>query len=276
MPKNKQKRKTNGTMASKADKYELYLKSVQEPEHEVNFVNRVYRSAYGKPAQILREDFCGTFAVCCEWVRGKAQRRAIGVDIDPEPLAWGKRHNLPKVAESAQSRIELLEDDVRSVRGPKADIVAAQNFSFCIFKTRDELRHYFRATHANLKNEGVLITDLLGGSESIEEDQEDVHKYNGFTYIWEQDRFDPITHGFKCHIHFRFKDGSELNRAFSYEWRLWSIPEMRELMVEAGFRRTEVYWEDTDSETGEGTDVYRRRSHAESDPVWIAYIVGIK
>ena len=77
-------------------------------------------------------------------------------------------------------------------------------------------------------------------------------------------------------IHFRFKDGSALSRAFQYDWRLWTLPEIRELLIEAGFERADVYWEGTDKETGEGTDVYRRREHAESDPAWIAYVVGVK
>jgi len=271
---NKKPRK--GSLASKADKYDLYLQSVQEPDHEVDLLNRVYKDAYGKPARILREDFCGTFAVCCDWVRGRPKRRAIGVDIDPEPLNWGRSHNLSQLSPKAQARIELIQGDVRTVHGPKADIVAAQNFSFCIFKTRDALRAYFASALQNLKTEGVLLLDMMGGSECLEEETEDVHKQKGFKYVWEQHRFDPITHNCTCFIHFRFKDGSELNRAFRYDWRLWTIPELRELLTEAGFRKTWVYWEGTDRETGEGNDIFRRREHAESDPAWIAYIVGVK
>ncbi len=268
--------KRNGTLASRADRYDLYLKSVQDPDHEVGFINKVYRQAYGRSPTILREDFCGTFAVCCSWVRNKPQRRAIGVDLDPEPLAWGRENNLARLPEPSQRRVDLMMEDVRAVRGPKADIVAAQNFSFCIFKTRDDLRKYFRAAYRNLCPKGVFVLDLMGGPETLEEDHEDVHRQKGFTYVWEQNRFDPITHDITCFIHFRFKDGSEMRRAFRYDWRLWTIPELRELLGEAGFRRIDVYWEDTDSETGEGNDVYRRREHAESDSAWIAYIVGIK
>jgi len=263
-------------MASKADKYDLYLQSVQEPDHDAWFLNRAYKDAYGRSAQTLREDFCGTFAVCCSWVRGRPKRSAIGVDIDTAPLDWGRRNNLAKLSSKEQARITLQQNDVRSVTGPKADIVAAQNFSFCIFKTRDALRTYFTSVYRNLKAEGVLLLDMMGGPESYEEDTEDIHKQDGFKYVWEQHRFDPITHHCTCFIHFRFKDGSEMKRAFRYDWRLWTIPELRELLSEAGFRETQVYWEDTDSETGEGNDVFRRRDHAESDPAWIAYIAGVK
>ncbi len=270
------KKRRKGTMASQADKYDLYLQSVQEPDHEAWFLNRVYKDAYGQPARVLREDFCGTFAVCCSWVRGRPKRSAIGVDIDPEPLDWGRRHNLARLSAKAQARVELRQDNVLEVKGTKADIVAAQNFSFCIFKTRDALRDYFVAARKNLKAQGVLLLDMMGGSESYEEEREDVHKQDGFKYVWEQHRFDPISHHATCFIHFRFKDGSAIKRAFRYDWRLWTIPELRELLAEAGFRKTWVYWEGSDPKTGEGNDVFRRRERAESDPAWIAYIAGVK
>ena len=59
-----------------------------------------------------------------------------------------------------------------------------------------------------------------------------------------------------CHIHFKFKDGSRIKKAFSYDWRLWTLPEIREVMEEAGFSNTRVYWEDEDEE-GEGSSSRR-------------------
>ena len=78
------------TLARRADRYDLYQQSVQEPEHEVKFFHRVYKAAFGCRPVVLREDFCGTFAVSCQWVASRADRTAVGVDIDPEPLAWGQ------------------------------------------------------------------------------------------------------------------------------------------------------------------------------------------
>ncbi len=43
-----------------------------------------------------------------------------------------------------------------------------------------------------------------------------------------------------CHIDFKFEDGSVQKRAFSYDWRLWILPEIREVLAEAGFRRSTV------------------------------------
>lgn len=269
-------KRTGVRLASLADRHDLYQKSVQSPEHEAWFFNRIYRANYKRSPVLLREDFCGTALVCCEWVKNKKDRRAYGVDIDPPTLDWGRKHNVSKLPEKAQERVSLVVDDARKVSGPKADIIAAQNFSFQFFKTRDELRKYFRAAYKNLAKDGVLILDMLGGPEVIEEDHQEIKKFKGYEYVWDQKSFDPITHRAMFAIHFRFPDGSEIRNAFQYDWRLWTIPEVRELLGEAGFKRADVYWEDTDSETGEGNDTYRRRESAQSDPAWVCYIVGVK
>jgi hypothetical protein len=270
------KRKRKGLTAKTADKYALYLKSVQSPEYEVEFFDRVFRKQFGRPAELLREDFCGAAAVCAEWVQGKAKRRAIGVDLDPEPLAWGREHLLSKLKPEAAGRVKLIEGDVRDVGGAKADIISSQNFATNYFYTREDLRGYFEAARKHLKREGILVLDCMGGSETYEDDSEEETEFKGFTYVWDNDDFDPITHRCRYFIHFRFPDGTEIPRAFRYEWRLWSIPEIRQLLAEAGFKESWVYWESTDRKTGEGNGVYRRRESAEADPAWVCYIVGLK
>jgi hypothetical protein len=77
------------------------------------------------------------------------------------------------------------------------------------------------------------------------------------------------------HIHFEFKDGSKLERAFTYHWRFWTLPELTELLAEAGFSRSHVYWEDED-EDGEGTGVYRARKRANNAGAWVAYVIAEK
>jgi len=274
----KTRRPNRPTIASRSDRYQLYLDTVQSPESDVDFFIRAYRSAYpgnGAPRD-LREDFCGTAAVCAEWVSRHRDNQALGVDLDPEPLAWGHEHIIDKLKPEQSARVDLREGDVLSCRGPKADVLAAQNFSFWCFKTRPELVTYLKRARANLKKEGVMVLDMMGGSEVMEEDHEDVRREKGFTYIWEQKRFDPISHDCEFRIHFRFRDGSRLQNAFSYSWRLWTLPELSELLAEAGFSSSSVYWEDEDSDTGEGNGVYRRRPKAPAEPAWVAYVVARK
>ncbi|CAN0593016.1 unnamed protein product, partial [Laminaria digitata] len=77
-------------------------------------------------------------------------------------------------------------------------------------------------------------------------------------------------------IHFRFPDKSEIKNAFVYEWRLWTIPEVRELLLEAGFDAVKIFWEGTDPDTGEGTGRYHEATQGDSDPAWTCYIAGVK
>jgi hypothetical protein len=262
-------------MADQADRYALYLRCVQEPSCEVEFFDRVYRAEFGRKPMVLREDFCGTAAICYEWVRGRRGRRAVGVDLDPEPLAWGVENLGATLTNEEQRRVILLREDVRHISPRKADVIAAQNFSFWVFKTRRQLGDYFRAALRNLEDRGVFVLDMAGGHATMKTGTETRRKHR-FRYIWDQAAFDPVTHDYLCHIHFRFDDGSELQRAFTYDWRMWTIPEVREVLLESGFDRADVYWEDTDRSTGEGNGHYRRRERGTSDPAWVAYVVGVK
>lgn len=278
----KNSKKTNSrvrkgpSLARNADKYELYQASVQCPDADIDFFALAYKKAYRRKPLVLREDFCGTAAVSCAWVTSNKRRRAIGVDLDPEPLQWGEERNVSQLKPGAQQRVTLHRGDVRTVRTEPADVVAAQNFSFYIFRRREDVIAYFRAARNSLGDQGILVLDVFGGPEAISEDRREKRRVSGFTYVWDQRRFDPITHECTFHIHFRFPDGSKLKRAFTYEWRWWSIPEVREMLAEAGFRSSHVYWEGTDKHTGEGNGVFRRRRHAPGDPAWVSYVVGIK
>ena len=265
------------TMADKADKFYCYQESVQEPEHEVEIFDLIYREAYGKKPLTLREDFCGTFAVCCEWVKSDKDRRAVGIDLCPETLGWGIENNLNKLDPSAKEKVEVLEKDVRSQTTPKVEILAAQNFSFWIFKTREEVVDYFRIAYGNLQDKGIMIMDMMGGKESYATDVTDkrtiVKGKDGFKYRWEQAYFNPVTSDCSFYIHFKFGDGSRMKRAFEYHWRFWTIPEVREMLAEAGFKKSLVYW---DVAPEDEEEKWSAVDEADNDDSWLCYIVGIK
>ena len=283
--KRRKQRKGNGarkngkrTLADRADKFLCYQQSVQAPEHEVEFFEQAFQEAFSRKPSTLREDFCGTFAVCCRWVASNKNRMAIGVDLCPETLQWGRDHNLSSLTPSQQRRVTLLEQDVRTENKPTVDVLAAQNFSFWIFKTRPEVIEYFRTAHANLNREGIMVMDMMGGGECYTvglTDKRQIKKGKaGFSYHWTQKRFNPVNHDATFYISFKFNDGSRLKRAFEYHWRFWTIPEVREMLAAAGFRETHVYWEQED-EDGEDTGIWERGEEAPSHPSWLAYIVAI-
>ncbi|TWU31587.1 class I SAM-dependent methyltransferase [Novipirellula artificiosorum] len=275
----KKNRKNKPSMAELADKFDCYQKSVQTPEHEVEFFEQAFRDAYHRKPYTLREDFCGTFAICCEWAKSDSKRTAVGTDLCSETLAWGREHNLAKLDQAQQSRVKILEQDVRKRNRPQVDVLAAQNFSFWLFKTRPEVIDYFKIARSNLKAEGIMVMDMMGGGECYTEEHVDKRTIKkgrkGFRYDWEQASFNPITADASFYIHFKFKDGSKLKRAFEYHWRFWTLPEVREMLAEAGFSETHVYWEIEEEEDEEETH-WERRESAGSDPSWICYIVAVK
>jgi hypothetical protein len=268
-------RSSRKTQAQQADRYVLYEKAVQQPDADIAFVRRVFKKRYGRHPRTLREDFCGTAVFAADWVKKSPENRAWGIDLDPVPLEWGRRHHVSKLTDEQASRLKLIEGNVLDVGHEPVDVTGAFNFSYFIFKTRDELRHYFEKARASLRDEGLLFLDAYGGGDSMNTSQEDRKIEGGFTYVWDQHAFDPITHDVTNFIHFKFPDGSRLRRAFRYDWRLWTLPEIQELLIEAGFSGTEVYWEGAD-EDGEGNGIFTLKEHAPDDPAWIAYIVGIR
>lgn len=265
------KGKKTALTAKTADRHALYQESVQAPEFEVDLAASYFERRVGRKALSLREDFCGTALLCAEWVRSHPSRTATGVDIDPDVLAWGVEHNITPLGDDAE-RVSLLEQDVREPGGEPHDVLMALNYSYFYFKTRDALRAYFEVAKSHLKPDGLFFLDLFGGWESQQELEEE-RKLKGFRYVWDQASYNPITAAFLGHIHFRFRDGSELKKAFTYDWRLWTIPELRELLNEAGFSHVEVLWEDED-EDGEGTGTYRPRKKVGNDPGFNAYLLA--
>lgn len=262
------------TMAETADIHELYEQSVQNVENEIEFLQTTFQQIRGRPGYLFREDFCGTASASCQWVRQGAEYKAIGVDIDPSVLEWGRKNRVAKLPPEDQARVSLLESDVLTVETPKVDLMAAFNFSYWIFEERATMLRYMRRCFDALKDDGVLFMDMFGGPESFEETREKT-KHDGFTYIWDQAEFHPVTNHMRCHIHFKFPDGSKLKKAFTYEWRLYTAPELRDLLLEAGFSKVTVYWEGED-EDGEGNGEFTPEADGEADLAWIAYIVAEK
>ena len=269
--------KSGALTALTADRHELYQHSVQNVEAEIDFIDAEYESIRGRKASSLREDFCGTGNTSVEWIKRRKTNTAVGLDIDQPTLDWGEEH-LAKLSDDERSRVQLLN---RTVLEPGdaggTDCVLAMNFSYWLFKTRDELRGYFKSVRDSIGKDGIFFLDHYGGSETMTETEEtkkiDAGGGRSFTYIWEQASYNPITGDMRCHIHFKFPDKTRMNKAFTYEWRLWTMVEIRELLSEAGFANVLVYWEGED-EDGDGNGEYEPTLEGEADPAFISYIVA--
>ena len=270
------KRHLDGNLtAKKADKYHLYQLSVQSPEPDIKFLKKVYRKARGKKALHFREDFCGTCLLTATWVNQGKQFTAESYDIDPEPLDWGHKYNLKPLGEPAERAIQR-EADVREPSLKKPDVRCAQNFSYWIFTKREEMLDYFSKCQKDLAKNGVFVLDVQGGPESITYMEEESELEHGFSYVWDQVEFWPVTSQAKMKIHFRFQDGTEINNAFTYNWRVWTIPELIELLNEAGFKKVDCYWEGTAADGESGNGIFKVTRKGTNDLAWVAYLVALK
>ena len=263
-------------MAVAADRHICYQLSVQAVDAEIDFIDDTFKDLRGRRPSLIREDFCGTAHSSCEFVSRRRTNRAFGVDLDRATLDWGLGHNAKKLTPAARKRVTLLQENVLTVRTEPVDCVLAMNFSYYCFKTRDEMRRYFKNVLRGLADGGIFFLDSYGGSDAHTECREKRKINKDFTYIWEQARFSPITGEMDCFIHFHFADGSKMNKAFEYTWRLWTLPEIREILAEAGFTRSTVYWEGTEEDTNEGNGEFEPAEYGDADPSWIAYIVAEK
>ena len=264
----------------------LYEASVQNVDTDLDFGKRVYSKHWKRTPLTVREDFCGTAKLAAHWVERNKKNEAWGVDFHQPTLDWGVKYNASDLNKEQKSRLHLICGDVLKAATPKVDLAFALNFSFCVFKQRETLRNYFQRVRKSLNTEGVFVMDIYGGTEAVTEKCDDIRKIPGFTtpdgvkisdfnYIWEQANYNPINHHTTCHIHFKVPCFGTITKAFTYNWRLWTLPELQEILLEAGFSKAEVYLHDFDDE-GESDETFRLRKTYENSQGWIAYVVGIK
>jgi hypothetical protein len=253
------------------DTYDLYERCVTNPSALCAFLQAVHG---GHQSLTLREDFSGSGALSRAW--GLSFGKAIAVDIDPEPLT--RCDGSPGVTTKA--------DDVM-LCAAKADIIAATNFPLGYWHTRDALTAYLRKSRSRLHPSGIFAADTYGGSDSfhsLKHTQTLRHDGAKIEYIWEQRSANPSTGRVLNALHFRVwakgaKRAKVYRDAFVYDWRLWSIPELRDALLEAGFASVEVYDRLGDALDSDGR-VYVRplddQAGEELDDPFVVYLVARK
>ncbi len=285
MTRNGNTRSSRKLTARTADIHVLYEASVQSAEAYIELIERIFKRSRKRDLKTLREDFCGTARLCCEWVQENSDVEAWGVDLNPKVLEWGQKNHIPVLEDNA-SRVHLLCDDVRTAKTPPVDILIAFNFSYYIFKERATLLDYFKTTYNNMVGDGILFLDMFGGPQAYNNVIEprlidDEITFDGvelppFTYVWEQAKFNQINHHMTCYIHFKFPDGTKKNRAFRYDWRIWTPPELTDLLYEAGYKDVNFYLQRWDDEKDDTDDTFRKRKHYNDLDAWFGYIVAEK
>jgi hypothetical protein len=237
------------SLAPHLDKHDLYELCVQSPGD----LAAMLRAIHGGTASVLGEDFAGTAALSYLWVNAAPDARAVAVDLDASALRRRPAHD----------RVARVVGDVRSATNAKdhaCDILFVGNFSIGYLHTRAELVAYLRHARARVNPGGVLVCETYGGESAFltGEVTRDHRLADGrrVRYTWEQREANPLTGMVTDVLHFQVDRAGEIELrlpdAFVYRWRLWSVPELREAMVEAGFAATEVYDKTPDATDEEG------------------------
>jgi len=251
-------------MPTTLDKHLLYELCVTDGPRLARFL----RAVHGKDPTILREDFSGSAALARAWAFEGLP--AVAVDFDPLVLARAEAPRITTlVADAARCRV-------------KADIIAATNFPLGYYHTRKALLAYLKNTRLALRPKGIFAADIYGGSDSFRP-LKLTQKLRGpagqrIAYTWEQRLADPVSGLVLNSLSFDIKQGTrarKLHDAFVYHWRLWSIPELRDALTDAGFRSVEVY-----SRLGDAIDSDGNLHVLPLDPLqdlddnYVVYVIG--
>lgn len=260
--------------------FDLYEMCVQAPELEARFL----RSLHGANGTVLGEDFAGPAGVSRAWLTLNPAHSAVASDFDPLPLEHAQyrlKHTLP----GALPRFNTRTNDVLET-GDRVDIIASFNFAACELLTRDKLVTYFRHALFRLNANGVLALDTYTGPDAMVPgvSTQSVETHFGLVeYQWRQVSADIATGRVVNAIDFTLPDARRFKDAFVYDWRLWTVPELRDAMREAGFRSTEVHDAYGGALDGDGNPVLNAVSDDRSpEAVWeceedgpsVLYVVG--
>lgn len=262
------------TALSALDLYEL---CVTEPVRLIRF----FEAAHGRKPRVLREDFSGSGSLARGWAASHRSREAIAVDIDPGVLATA----------TSQARVTPEVADAKKAKS-RADIVAATNFPIGYQHSRAALLQYLKNARKTLKPGGIFVCDLYGGRDAFSPGKiiqmlraPKSGPWSGelVEYTFEQRAADPVSGLVLDALHFRVwrksnrtkKPDLELRDAFVYHWRLWSLPELADAMIEVGFRDIEVHDRLGDAIDSSGR-LHLRKVGPENplDENWVVYVVA--
>lgn len=218
-------------------RHDLYERCVQNPAALVPFLVALH----GRSPRVLAEDFCATAAISREWLRVVPNGEAHAVDHNVEAIAEARRR-----CDSPGLQLEC--EDVMDAAAPAAEVIFVGNYSIGYCHERPALVRYLARCRGRLAEHGIFVCDTYGGESAFRRGAiQRIVPLNDRTsvrYTWEHRDANAWTGMVTNAVHFRVeRDGTvvqDYTDAFVYHWRLWSVPELREAMLEVGFASVEV------------------------------------
>jgi len=277
------------------DLLSLYRWATQDPDTQAAVLAAIYRRVRdGREARSLREDFAGNAADSVAWVAAGLDRSAIAVDLD-RPTIEHATERAQRLLGPAAERIAFHCADVHSLQPPEVpavDLLSVLNFSIGYLHSRAALTRYLKHARTALAVDGIVVLNLYGGPAAMSQsttchrvvparEKGQRQALPAFDYLWEQRSFDALSARVDCRIHFEVSDVSAPNGlrriedAFRYDWRLWTLPELRECLHEAGFASSQI-WRHTATTEGGHTKVFLGAVSQLLDcESWVAYGIGV-
>lgn len=273
MATTKKAKVVSGNKLNREEKYRLYEASVQNPEADINFINKEYKRIFKRLPLTLREDFCGTGTMACEWVKQSFKHKSYGIDLDVEPITYGIDHHYLTMTEEQQGRMKYIRGNVLDSYDMMTDVIVAFNFSYFLFKKRNDLLSYFKQVKKHMGPETIFFLDLFGGTDTRKElIESNRHKHH--TYFWECESYNPLSAECMYYIHFEKHDTkTKYEKVFKYDWRMWDAKEIQDILLDAGFSDIQIYWEGEDK-NGEGDGNFKVAKVAENCESWVTYIAA--
>lgn len=224
--------------------HDLYELCVQRAEVMARFLGSLAGGGHAH----LREDFSGRGGVARAWCAAGQTRTAVCVDIDAGVLQEGQRL---AACEGVAERLRWVRADLNTgpVEGATADVVFAGNFSIGYFHSRASLLAYTQRVARALTPGGAFVCDTYGGAGAFAlggQVRTRLHA-NGDVVrsMWRHEEADPRTGMVTNSLSLRVLRGGDVvadfPRAFVYRWRLWSLPELRDVFAECGLGQPRVY-----------------------------------
>lgn len=278
------------------DPWDLYQASVQDSTAQARVLEHLFRRIHRRHRpKVLREDFAGTAQDAVAWISLDPVHTAIAVELDSAVVqrARARARALLGGADRRLSFVESRVEDLRPETLPRADVVAALNFSIGYLHDRSALVAYLTQVRQSLAPRGIFVATVFGGAESVRPRRESFPIARrparrgcaatpAFEYVWEIRSFNPVHQRGDFRIHFRIPGkkkaegvGEEIADAFRYDWRLWSLPELKEALREAGFQAAEVWRHTLEESQGSRSKVFIGPVDdlQRVDP-WVVYMVG--
>jgi len=183
--------------------------------------------------------------VCCGFGRISAELAKRGFSVTGVDITESYLQTAKEEADLEKLDIEYIKADAREfVRPDFFDLAVNLYISFGYFENKEDDLLMVRNAYKSLKNGGSFIIETLGKEIAVRDFVEaEWFERAGFTVLTKYEALDSWT--FLKNRWILIKDGKRIERVFAQ--RLYSASELRDLMLEAGFSKVEIYgdWDET-------------------------------